>query len=171
MGARRSLSGPSTAAPGMSSHYCAHGPSSAPANTMPERIQLRREKGWRKPADAVVVARPSRWGNPIVVGTHAGLSGIDREGHWYSCEITVTQDIAVAAFRDLMIIRLTVTAPDDPEELRYVQDWRAAVLDLRGRDLACWCPLTRDGRLVPCHADVLLELANQDEPIIWPGPS
>jgi hypothetical protein len=27
--------------------------------------------------------------------------------------------------------------------------------DIRGRDLVCWCPL--DG---PCHADVLLELAN-----------
>ena len=26
---------------------------------------------------------------------------------------------------------------------------------LRGRDLVCWCPLDK-----PCHADVLLELAN-----------
>ncbi len=26
---------------------------------------------------------------------------------------------------------------------------------LRGKDLACWCPLDQ-----PCHADVLLELAN-----------
>lgn len=28
--------------------------------------------------------------------------------------------------------------------------------ELRGKDLACWCPLDQ-----PCHADVLLELANQ----------
>ncbi len=28
--------------------------------------------------------------------------------------------------------------------------------ELAGRDLACWCPL--DG---PCHADVLLEVANR----------
>jgi hypothetical protein len=28
--------------------------------------------------------------------------------------------------------------------------------DLQGRNLACWCPLDK-----PCHADVLLELANQ----------
>lgn len=34
---------------------------------MPERIQLRRSKGWRKPANTVVVARPSRWGNPYLV--------------------------------------------------------------------------------------------------------
>jgi len=29
---------------------------------------------------------------------------------------------------------------------------------LRGKDLACWCPLDQ-----PCHADVLLELANEKE--------
>jgi hypothetical protein len=27
---------------------------------------------------------------------------------------------------------------------------------LRGRDLCCWCPLDQ-----PCHADVLLDLANR----------
>lgn len=27
--------------------------------------------------------------------------------------------------------------------------------ELRGKDLACWCPLDQ-----PCHADVLLEIAN-----------
>lgn len=27
--------------------------------------------------------------------------------------------------------------------------------ELRGKDLACWCPLNK-----PCHADVLLEVAN-----------
>ena len=33
--------------------------------------------------------------------------------------------------------------------------------DLRGKNLACWCPLVdNDGNRVPCHADVLLELAN-----------
>ena len=31
---------------------------------MAERVQLRRTKGYRKPEGAVVVARPSRWGNP-----------------------------------------------------------------------------------------------------------
>lgn len=32
---------------------------------------------------------------------------------------------------------------------------RAARRELRGRDLACWCALGQ-----PCHADVLLEIAN-----------
>jgi len=33
--------------------------------------------------------------------------------------------------------------------------------ELRGKDLACWCPLydKRNAR-IPCHADVLLEVAN-----------
>lgn len=32
----------------------------------------------------------------------------------------------------------------------------AARTELRGKPLACWCPLT-----VPCHADVLIEIANE----------
>ena len=31
----------------------------------------------------------------------------------------------------------------------------AAIQQLRGKDLVCWCPLDQ-----PCHADVLLEWAN-----------
>ena len=30
--------------------------------------------------------------------------------------------------------------------------------ELRGKNLACWCPLDQ-----PCHADVLLELANKGD--------
>ena len=33
------------------------------------------------------------------------------------------------------------------------------VAKLRGKNLACWCPLDQ-----PCHADVLIELANPDAP-------
>lgn len=29
------------------------------------------------------------------------------------------------------------------------------IANLRGKDLACWCPLDQ-----PCHADVLLRIAN-----------
>ena len=30
--------------------------------------------------------------------------------------------------------------------------------ELKGKDLACWCPLDQ-----PCHADVLLQIANEQE--------
>ena len=33
------------------------------------------------------------------------------------------------------------------------------VAKLRGKNLACWCPLDQS-----CHADVLIELANPDAP-------
>lgn len=37
----------------------------------------------------------------------------------------------------------------------------ARISELRGHDLACWCPIVnRFGVRVPCHADVLLEIAN-----------
>ena len=29
--------------------------------------------------------------------------------------------------------------------------------ELKGKDLACWCPLDQ-----PCHADVLLKIANEE---------
>jgi Domain of unknown function (DUF4326) len=35
---------------------------------MPQRIQRKRTKGWRRPQDAIYVGRPSRWGNPYHVG-------------------------------------------------------------------------------------------------------
>jgi hypothetical protein len=34
----------------------------------------------------------------------------------------------------------------------------ASLPELRGRDLACWCPLDE-----PCHADVLLEIVNAQQ--------
>jgi len=35
---------------------------------------------------------------------------------------------------------------------------------LRGKDLCCWCPLFDDeGKPYPCHADVLLEIANDEQ--------
>ena len=51
---------------------------------------------------------------------------------------------AVRRYReDLVAGRLAVTVDDVRRELR-------------GRDLACYCPLDE-----PCHADVLLEVANE----------
>jgi hypothetical protein len=42
----------------------------------PHRIRLSRSRGWRKPSGAVVVSRPTRWGNPFRVGaTYLWLAG------------------------------------------------------------------------------------------------
>jgi hypothetical protein len=36
---------------------------------MTKRIQRRRTPGWRQPADAIYVGRPTNWGNPYYIGT------------------------------------------------------------------------------------------------------
>lgn len=77
----------------------------------PQRIQLSRQRGWRKPEGAVVVARPTRWGNPFALGADLGA------------------EEAVALFRDALVEGYLDVDLDDVRR------------DLRGRDLACWCTL------------------------------
>jgi hypothetical protein len=109
---------------------------SDPSARRPVRVQRRRTRGWRTPPGAVYVGRPTRWGNPYVIGETSEL----HPGG------PLTRADAVALFRD----HLYGPVPSREEQEREI---RAA---LRGRDLMCWCPL--DG---PCHADVLLEIANR----------
>jgi len=96
----------------------------------PKRMQLRRTKGYRKPEGAVVVSRPSKWGNPFPLngdGRDAGVRqfAVDQYELW---------------LRSTTMGRLIASD---------------ALLELAGKDLACWCPLDE-----PCHADVLLRVAN-----------
>lgn len=96
----------------------------------PKRIQRKRTRGWRMPEGAVYVGRPSFWANPFRV-----CDG------WPASR-------CVAEFRRIALNR----SPQFTERTRQ---------ELRGKDLACWCPLVdKDGQPVPCHADVLLEIAN-----------
>jgi len=48
----------------------------------PRRIQLSRAKGWRKPEGAVVVARPTRWGNPFLVAEHGRAEAVQLYREW-----------------------------------------------------------------------------------------
>ena len=115
---------------------------------MPERIQLRRTRGWRKPEGAIVVARPTKWGNPWRVGDAVGVD-LDAERYRHVAA-TITPEVAVALYRSALI--------HVPNERVIVGLWVTvddAIRELAGHDLACWCPLGQ-----PCHADVLLALAN-----------
>jgi hypothetical protein len=111
---------------------------------MPDRVQLRRTKGWRLPAGAVVVSRPSRFGNPWRVKKQGGEWLIKREGNDQSVSCA---DEATAHRRAVELYREHLWNDD---ELR-----RRVVDELAGHDLACWC---RPG--LACHATVLLEMAN-----------
>jgi hypothetical protein len=111
---------------------------------VPERIQLRRTKGWRKPEGAVVVARPSIWGNPFAIRPD-GPNGWSVAGVVEGVSLDTALGCAVQAYRHALVRgELDVT-------VGHARD------ALAGRDLACWCRIG-----TPCHADVLLELANEE---------
>lgn len=96
-------------------------------------IQLSRKKGWRKPEGAVVVARPSVWGNPYKVAKFDPAKRLE------------SYEKAVDAYRQFV-------ASDHPRAV-----WiREHVHELAGKTLACWCP--QPG---PCHAHVLVEMADE----------
>lgn len=98
---------------------------------MPQRIQRKRTKGWKMPSNAVYVGRPTIWGNLWKIGVYSKLLGRNIE----------TVEEAVQCYKAL--------AWTEEHHRAYIKE------QLRGKDLACWCPLW-----AVCHADVLLEIAN-----------
>lgn len=124
---------------------------------MPQRIQMRRTKGWRKPEGAVYVGRPTRYGNPFVAGVECqvAVEGVDGLFYDLSCRLTLEQ--AVEMYRADWLARIQDPISRHPDDVASVEESRAALARLRGRDLCCWCPLDQ-----PCHTDVLLELANRE---------
>ena len=119
----------------------------------PKRVQRQRAKGWRMPEGCVYVGRPTKWGNPFRL-----------------CEEWPTHDEVIRMYRDLIDHGEAWWLSHPGTRWEQRNRWRvhpsqrnwldAAVIrrELAGRDLMCWCPLD-----VPCHADVLLELANGDQ--------
>ena len=100
--------------------------------SVPRVVHCKREKF------DVYIGRPSKWGNPYVVGKWVRVtpSSLPKE--------IIDAKTAVALFwHDAM----------NSEEFQA-----NVVAELHGKNLACWCSLDQ-----PCHADVLLEIAN------WPA--
>ena len=88
------------------------------------------------PEGAVYVGRGSPWGNPwsVAGARRAGFQGTDAE----------LSAMCVAFFRR-----------GEAGGLPALNGMGARIPSLRGKTLACWCRLDH-----PCHADVLLDLAN-----------
>ena len=99
----------------------------------PVRIRLSRTKGWKMPANAVKVDRTTKWGNPFRPADVVAGKAMGQAG-------------AVEAYHKQLQAKLQ----SEPEVTR------AELEKLRGKHLACWC---KPGE--PCHADVLLKLANE----------
>lgn len=93
-----------------------------------KRIQRKRTRGWRMPPNTVYVGRPSKFGNPFKIGEYGNIR---------------SREEAIRAY-ETYVERLLIAHSDFLDELK-------------GKDLACWCPLDK-----PCHVDVLLKLLSEE---------
>jgi hypothetical protein len=123
----------------------------------PVRLQRSRAKGSRLVSPnglpVVCVSRPSKWGNQYSVVR----SGPDELACYYVArwdeilKYCFTRDeatrLAVLMYENALLSRVL---PYQVENVRR---------DLAGKNLSCWCKLGS-----PCHADVLLRVANGGEP-------
>ncbi len=110
---------------------------------MPERVQRKRTKGWKMPPNTVYVGRPTIWGNPF--NTNDKKTDVKKYKAAISkfpvhYEQLVSWREAGGLTRNLVIVATS-----------------EAMTWLRGKNLACWCALDQ-----PCHADILLRLANEE---------
>ena len=124
----------------------------------PKRIQISRQHPWQTEPKAIKVSRPGKWGKPFAAKIKHGEVGL----------ATMTRQMLVDDFREWLLTPVTdwpnrsASASGDTGRTSLmgvpfqgrptIEEIRAA---LAGKDLACWCPTSQ-----PCHADVLLELAN-----------
>jgi hypothetical protein len=119
---------------------------------VPKRIQRKRIKDWKMPTGARYVGRPGYYGNPY------------KPGHVYLLGDFLPFPLATprtwegpCGHPGLVAVRCVSVE----EAVAWYRRWATNALEpraielLRGLDLACWC---KPGD--PCHADVLLELAN-----------
>lgn len=100
---------------------------------MPERIQLRRTRGWRMPTGAVKVDRTTVFGNPFDAGEYGQGKAVDLfEAFLYG-----------GGERTYLRRGVPAVYPSDALLLTA----------LGGQSLGCWC-----AGGTPCHADILLAL-------------
>ena len=123
---------------------------------MPNRVQRKRTKGWRKPPNTTYVGRGSKWGNPI--------KQIDDRFFliWGKSKFILRED---ATMKDVLRWYERLFNP------KFIQAWNFDNIayywriyhnqfkllnleELKGKNLICWRALDEK-----CHADILLRLA------------
>ena len=121
----------------------------------PARVQRKRTSGWRMPPGVVYVGRPGKFGNPYWDVKRFGLELCVAMFRNTARGIWDPSLIPYGPGRDLWIQWLY---DQHTEWLKRIGPNPAEIIraELRGKDLSCWCPPSR-----ACHADILLEIANQ----------
>lgn len=125
----------------------------------PRRVQRQRTRGWRLLEGTTYVGRPGRWGNPFPAGDPSPFSPqeavrmyrelVEHGETWWTDLVGTRYEFRQRFTRGCAYARRGGLVVPTVAEVRQ---------ELAGRDLACWCPLD-----APCHADVLLALANPTE--------
>ena len=136
---------------------------------VPVRLQRCRAKGARLVSPnglpVVCVTRGTKWGNPFAFGyLDKPLSmALYRQavgGGWNPAVVSALTDEQcheVYRVHNAFVQRFIKAQGCLP--------FLAAYFELRGKNLACWCPVNG----APCHADSLLELANVPEGSVTRG--
>lgn len=141
-----------------------------PIPKAPRRVQRMRAKGWRMPDNTIYVGRPTKWGNPfdfrassncwnaLAMGCRGDAKGrreaaVKAFEQWIDDPRGRVKEMNFALVMECKGQKIELgpraragTAPSH-DEIREA---------LRGKNLACFCPLNH-----PCHADVLLRIANE----------
>lgn len=135
----------------------------------PIRVQRQRVKGWRMPANTVSVTRPGKWGNPF--NFKSADNGWNASALGCRGDAAGRQEASVKAFRQWVLNKggrikemdfgvvleaqgktIQIGARAKAGQAPSIEEIKS---ELRGKNLACFCRLG-----TPCHADVLLEIAN-----------
>ena len=115
----------------------------------PQRLQLSRRRGFDLQAVSLAlnglpgkrITRPGPWGNPFTIAETAARYHLDRDAAQARAV-----ELCAHWLRGTLDPELSPRPPPSRDTIRS---------ELGGHNLACWC---RPG--TPCHADVLIDLAN-----------
>ena len=176
--------------------------SDTPQPHIPQRVQMSRQYSWRvEHPDVVIVDRRGDFDNPYRVGRSRRTMGVPWSVWFFDGE-GLKQEIGVYRTRNAALadsVRAFAVFLDEWKQIEKEQ-YTAFMVQLAGRDLACWCKLwdeTRSCRVCdglgfrydeveeggvmcdacegtgyarnPCHADVLLMMANPKISFLWAG--
>ena len=147
---------------------------------MPDRIHRPAVRGWLPPENTIYVGRGSEWQTPYRWRTREALARVPAlDGSPWEYETRISADGMHHAYKHpdghvtghkirymtrrecIDLYRQALTAPTKDVCLWWPRRITVDIVraELAGRNLACRCAL---GQL--CHADVLLEIANQPQP-------
>ena len=123
-----------------------------------ERIQFKRSK--KLPENTIYVASPSKWGNPFkLVGDMIYIdAGYRRKilDKWVYFSQGTIEDV-IRYYEQLFDYEHEILETGSDLTYWFKHFRNLDLSELKGKNLACYCKLD-----APCHADVLLRLANKE---------